>query len=93
MVEHVIHVRKSRFGSQRIVHELREKGIPENLIAAQLPNIKEAEQLNAYEVWRKKFDAVPANAKELGRQMRFMRSRGFAAETINRVLRRIEEEE
>jgi regulatory protein len=93
MVEHVIHMRKSRFGSQRIVHELREKGVPENLIAAQLPNIKEAEQLGAYEVWRKKFGAVPANAKELGRQMRFMRSRGFAAETINRVLRRIEEEE
>ena len=45
MVEHVIHMRKSRFGSQRIVHELREKGVPENLIAAQLPNIKEAEQL------------------------------------------------
>jgi regulatory protein len=93
MVEHMIHVRKSRFGSQRIVHELREKGIPENLIAAQLPNIKEAEQLNAYEVWRKKFGAVPGNAKELGRQMRFMRSRGFAPETISRVLRHAEEGE
>ena len=44
MVEHVIHMRKSRFGSQRIVHELREKGIQENLIAAALPNLKEAEQ-------------------------------------------------
>jgi regulatory protein len=93
MVEHVIHMRKSRFGSQRIVHELREKGIPENLIAAQLPNIKEAEQLGAYEVWRKKFGAAPANAKELGRQIRFMRSRGFAAETISRVLRHAEEGE
>jgi regulatory protein len=93
MVEHVIHVRKSRFGSQRIVRELREKGIAENLIAAQLPNIREAEQLNAYEVWRKKFGAMPMNAKELGRQIRFMRSRGFAPETISRVLRHVEEEE
>jgi regulatory protein len=92
MVEHVIHVRKSRFGSQRIVHELREKGIPENLIAAQLPNIKEAEQLSAYEVWRKKFGSMPVNARELGRQMRFMRGRGFAPETISRVLRHVEEE-
>jgi regulatory protein len=93
MVEQVIHMRKSRFGSQRIVRELREKGIAENLIAAQLPNIKEAEQRSAYEVWRKKFGAMPANARELGRQMRFMRSRGFAPETINKVLRRAEGEE
>jgi regulatory protein len=93
MLDHVIHLRKSRFGSQRIVRELREKGIPENLIAAQLPNIKEAEQLGAYEVWRKKFGVMPANAKEVGRQMRFMRSRGFAPETISRVLRHVEEEE
>ncbi len=54
VAEQVIHLRKSRFGSRRIMRELREKGIPENLIAAQLPNIKEAEQLSAYEVWRKK---------------------------------------
>jgi regulatory protein len=93
VVEQVIHMRKSRFGAQRIVRELREKGIAENLIAAQLPNIKEAEQRCAYEVWRKKFSTVPANARELGRQMRFMRSRGFAPETISRVLRRADGEE
>ena len=93
VVEQVIHMRKSRFGSQRIVRELREKGIAENLIAAALPNIKEAEQLNAHEVWRKKFGASPANAKEFGRQMRFLRSRGFAAETINRMLRHADMDE
>ncbi len=69
------------------------RAFAENLIAAQLPNIKEAEQLSAYEVWRKKFGAMPVNAKELGRQMRFMRGRGFAPETISRVLRHAEEEE
>ena len=77
MVEQVIHIRKSKFGSQRIVHELREKGIPENLIAAALPNMKETEQERAREVWRKKFGAMPADAKELGRQMRFLMGRGF----------------
>ena len=46
MVEHVVHIRRGRFGSQRIVHELREKGIAENLIAAVLPNIKETEKLD-----------------------------------------------
>src|SRR5690606_30992907 len=54
VVEQVIHMRQSKFGSQRIVHELREKGIAENLIAEALPNIREAELDKAREVWRKK---------------------------------------
>lgn len=93
MVEQVIHMRKSKFGSQRIVHELREKGIAENLIAAALPNIRETEQENAREVWRKKFGAMPANAKELGRQMRFLMGRGFTVEVIRQVLRHADKEE
>lgn len=93
MVEQVIHMRKNKFGSQRIVHELREKGIAENLIAAALPNIRETEQENAREVWRKKFGAMPANAQELGRQMRFLMGRGFTADVIRQVLRHANEEE
>lgn len=93
MVEQVIHMRKSKFGSQRIVHELREKGIAENLIAKALPNLRETEQETAREVWQKKFGAMPANAKELGRQMRFLMGRGFTAEAIRQVLRHADKEE
>jgi regulatory protein len=93
VIEHVIHVRKDRFGSQRITHELREKGIAENLIAAALPNIKEAEQNNAREVWRRRFGAMPADAKERGKQIRFLMGRGFSAEVIREVLRHSHKEE
>ena len=93
VIEHVIHIRKDRFGSQRIMHELREKGIAENLIAAALPNIKEAEQNNAREVWRRRFGAMPADAKERGRQTRFLMGRGFSAEVIREVLRHSDKEE
>ncbi len=93
MLEQVIHMRKSKFGSQRIVHELREKGIAENLIAAALPDIKETEQDSACEVWRKKFGAIPADAKELARQMRFLMGRGFTAEVMRQVLRHADKEE
>jgi regulatory protein len=93
MVEQLIHMRKSKFGSRRIVHELREKGIAENLISEALPNIREAEQDSAREVWRKKFGAAPANAKEQGRQIRFLMGRGFAPEVIRRVLRLTDKEE
>ena len=77
VMEQVIHMRKSRFGSRRIAHELREKGIAENLIAAALPNLLEAEQVTAREVWRKKFGVIPGNAKEFMRQMRFLSGPGL----------------
>ena len=86
MLEQVLQVRRKRFGSQRIVHELREKGIAEDLIAAALPELKETELDAAREVWRKRFAAPPADAKEHGKQMRFLLGRGFAPEVIRWVL-------
>jgi regulatory protein len=93
VLEQVIRMRQSKFGSQRIVHELREKGIAENLIAEALPNIREAELDKVREVWRKKFGALPANAKEHGRQVRFLMGRGFTTEVIRRVLRNYDKDE
>lgn len=89
MLEHVAHVRRSKFGSQRIVRELREKGIDENLIAEALPGLKETELDAAREVWRKKFGVLPQDAKEKARQMRFLQSRGFAPDVIFQVLRQL----
>lgn len=93
LVEQVVQARKSRFGSARIVHELREKGIDENLIGLALSHISETEQERAREVWQKKFGVVPASAKEFGRQTRFLMGRGFSPEVIRRVLRNSDEEE
>ncbi len=91
MVEQVLHVRRNRFGSRRIVYELREKGIAEDLIAAALPELKETELDAAREVWHKKFRALPADATERSRQMRFLLGRGFALEVIRRVLLPLDE--
>lgn len=93
VVEQVIHTRRSRFGSRRIAHELREKGIAENLIAEALPKLQEAELTTAHEVWRKKFGIAPTSANEFARQMRFLRGRGFGSAVIARVLRNPEDEE
>ncbi|SET71813.1 regulatory protein [Nitrosospira multiformis] len=93
LVEQIMHMRKARFGSLRIVQELREKGIEENLITAVLPDLREAEQRSAYEVWRKKFGAIPADAKAFGRQTRFLLGRGFRPEVVRRVLQHSDKEE
>ena len=83
----LVHAKRSRFGTQRITHELRQKGIAEDLISAALPSLKESELEAAREVWLRKFGALPQDAKEKAKQMRFLQSRGFGLEVIFKVLR------
>jgi regulatory protein len=83
----LVHAKRSRFGTQRITHELRQKGIAENLISDALPQLKETELEAAREVWRKKFGSAPQDEKEKGKQVRFLQSRGFSMDAIFKVLR------
>ena len=83
----LVHAKRSRFGMQRITHELRQKGIAEELIIAALPELKESELSAAREVWRKKFGVAPQDEKEKARQVRFLQSRGFALDVVFKVLR------
>lgn len=83
----LLHAKRSRYGIQRITHELRQKGIAEDLISAALPALKESELEAAREVWQRKFGTLPQDDKEKARQMRFMQSRGFGFDVIFAVLR------
>ena len=79
--------KRGRFGSQRIVHELRQKGIPENLISDALPQLKETELDAAREVWQRKFGVKPQDSKEKAKQIRFLQSRGFSIDVTLKVLK------
>ena len=83
----MLHAKRSRFGMQRIVHELRQKGISEEIISNSLPELKESELETAQNAWGKKFGSLPHDAKEKAKQIRFLQSRGFGLEVIMRVLR------
>ena len=87
VVEQVTAGRRRRFGALRIAHELREKGVGEDAIAAALSSLKETELDAAREVWRSKFGKLPQSAAERARQVRFLQNRGFAFEIAMRVLR------
>ncbi|MDO8811846.1 MAG: regulatory protein RecX, partial [Gallionella sp.] len=87
----LLHAKRSRFGTQRIAYELRQKGIAEELIGAALPALKESELDAAREVWQRKFGALPQDAKGKAKQMRFLQSRGFGFDVIFQVLRPPEE--
>lgn len=83
----LLHAKRGRYGTQRITHELRQRGIDETLIAGALPELKESELATAREVWRKKFGVLPQDQKEKAKQVRFLQSRGFGFEVIAKVLR------
>ena len=81
------HQRGVRFGTQRLKHELRQKGVADETIAAALEEIADSEEARAQAVWQKKFGTYASEAGERARQARFLASRGFSAETIRRVVR------
>jgi len=84
--DQLVHARKNKFGSAKVAHELREKGVADELIAGALIDLKDNELGNATEVWRKKFKAPPTNRDEWAKQARFLQSRGFGFDVIKKVL-------
>ena len=90
-LEQTVRIRSARFGTQRIAHELRQKGISDELISAAIPQMKEGELDAARAVWQRKFATPPQDQKEKAKQVRFLQSRGFSMDIIFKVMR-IEEE-
>lgn len=86
-----IHSKRGRFGTQRITHELKQRGISDELIDAELDALKVGELKAACDVWRKKFGHLPQNVKEKARQLRFMQSRGFSLDVVFNVLHSTDE--
>jgi regulatory protein len=84
----LVRAKRSRFGTQRITHELRQKGIAEELISAALPELKDGELAAAREVWKKKFGTAPQDEREKAKQVRFLQSRGFSLEVVFKVLQK-----
>ncbi|HEY9277578.1 MAG TPA: recombination regulator RecX [Methylotenera sp.] len=91
--EQIVHARQSKFGIAKIAHELREKGVADELIADAIEQVKDNELENATEVWRKKFKSSPKSREEWAKQARFLQSRGFGFDMIKKVLNAAEAEE
>ncbi|GKS70098.1 regulatory protein [Nitrosomonas sp. PY1] len=88
VIEQITYNRRSRYGSQRIIQELKSKGIDAQLINDVLPTLKANDEETALAIWQKKFGRLPTTAEERAKQMRFMLNRGFSTEIIREVLAR-----
>jgi regulatory protein len=85
--ESYVQQKLQRFGMLKLAHELRSRGLTESQIQEALQAAKGTEPERARQVWEKRFGALPANAQEKAKQMRFLQNRGFSPETIQRILR------
>ena len=86
VVESVVHRRAARLGASRVRQELQAKGVAQGAITEAVQALRSTELARAREVWAKKFGTPAADAKERARQVRFLISRGFAAEVVRRVV-------
>jgi len=90
-VEQVMNVRRGKFGSRRIVHELREKGVSATAIETAAAQYRDQDLAAARAVWQRKYGHVAKDAQERAKQMRFLQSRGFDMDVIRKVVQGGEE--
>ena len=86
VVESVVNRRSTKLGVARVRQELMAKGLPADDIADAMQTMRGTEIERALVVWRKKFGAPPSDASERAKQVRFLVSRGFAAEVVRRIV-------
>jgi regulatory protein len=81
------HRRATRFGLRRIEQELGTHRLDAPTAESVLGPLRATERQRALAAWRKRFDVLPTDAGERGRQHRFLAQRGFTSESIAWVLR------
>lgn len=91
VIESVIHRRASKLGTVRVRQELAAKGLSGEAVAHALEALRGTELARAREVWTRKFGETATDPKEKARQIRFLVSRGFAAEVVRRVVQGADE--
>ena len=92
VIESVIHRRASKLGTARIRQELAAKGLSGEAVAEALEQLRGTELERAREIWRRKFGEPATDPKEKARQIRFLVSRGFAAEVVRQVVQGADED-
>lgn len=84
--ESLANSRAGRHGSLRVKADLRDKGVPEALVAEAVRTARANDLEAARAVWAKKFGGPPVDAAERAKQMRFLAGRGFPLDVVRRVV-------
>jgi regulatory protein len=83
----LVRAKSTRYGERRLKQMLHVRALEEGAAGAALQEVRATEFQRAYEVWRRRFGAPAADAREHARQHRFLAARGFDGDAIRRVLK------
>jgi len=86
LVDAIVQTRRRRFGTAKVLRELKDKGVSEEGLTQARATLREDELETARSVWSKKFGKRPASLAERAKQTRFLAGRGFSQEVIRKVL-------
>lgn len=78
--------RAGRHGSLRLKADLRNKGVPDSVIADIVRDARGNDLESARTVWSKKFGRLPGDVFERAKQMRFLIGRGFPLDVVRRIV-------
>lgn len=87
VAQSVVYRRSAKLGSARVVQELRSKGLDDEIVRAAAAQLKDTEHARAWAVWQQKFGTPPDSPQTRMKQMRFLMSRGFGGDVVNKVMR------
>ena len=87
VAQSVVYRRGSKLGTARVVQELRSKGLDDDTVRAAAEQLRETEHARAWDIWQRKFGTPPSTPQERMKHMRFLASRGFGGDVVNKVLR------
>jgi regulatory protein len=76
-----------KFGSRKIEYDLMSRGVSAEVVEHIMEQVCAQELGNCRAAWQRRFGALPQDAAERGRQMRFLAGRGFSAEAVRQVLK------
>lgn len=77
-----------RLGPARLRQTLKQKGVDADTVSSQMSAADLPDELQqARDIWARKFGTAPADAKEWGKQARFLQARGFSSGVIRQLLK------
>ncbi|UCH46709.1 MAG: recombination regulator RecX [Betaproteobacteria bacterium] len=85
-VDAVVQTRKRRFGTAKVLRELKDKGVSDQGLDEAREVLRAEELETARSVWNKKFGKQPTSLAERAKQSRFLAGRGFSPDVIRKVL-------
>jgi len=77
-------IKGRKYGSLRLQHAMREKGLDAESIGSALSQQDDLQ--TARQIWQRKFGTVAQTLEDKARQVRFLAARGFPSEVIRQVL-------